>query len=291
MDTIKSLSDLYISYLRINKNASQLTIKSYSIVLEKFTTFFYNITDINLISKLEIENYIITLSARGLSPRSLNHTISILSSFFKFLVRKKVIKINIFEFILRPKYPKQLPRYLSNSQLEVIINYQSSSKYIKIKERNSLIIEILSSTGLRISELVSIKINDLSFNDNSLKIKGKGAKERFVFLSKVTANKLKNYIKKYTDQQSIYLFENKQRKHLSTRIVEYIFEEIRANNKDFYFLHPHLLRHTFATSLLNSGINLRTIQAILGHSSIVSTQIYTSVSMKNIKDSYLNKKI
>ncbi len=285
----------YLEYLRIELNYSENTIKSYEIELYKYKIYLEenNIKYIN-ITKDEIRNYLKYLDKSQYKNRSISKNISSIRSFYRYLVSKDKISKNIFASIRNPKLERKLPNYITEIDMERILNFPNIKEYRKTiyTIRDLLIIELLYDTGCRVDELVNIKLKNIDKSKNQIKVLGKGSKERIVFYGEYTSDILNNYLKErdiiLKDKISDYLLVSKESGKLTPRRVAQIIDEIMKLVAIKNNVSPHTLRHTFATHLLNNGADLRSVQELLGHSSLSTTQIYTHVSNERLRAVYLS---
>ena len=284
----------FLNYLLAELNYSTNTMKSYQQELQKFNEFveLENIDYLKL-SKDNIRSYLKYLDDLNYKNSSIARNISALRSFYRFLVIKERISKNIFASIRNPKIEKKLPNFLSEVDMERLLEFPKSENYKPTiyTSRDLLIIELLYDTGCRVEELVSIKIKDINKQEKSIKVIGKGSKERIVFYGEYA----KEYLEAYeidrelllNGKKSDYLFVSKESGQLTTRRIAQIIDKtlklVGIKNK----VTPHTLRHTFATHLLNNNADLRSVQELLGHSSLSTTQIYTHVSNERLRQVYL----
>ena len=266
----------FLNYLKDERNYSDKTILNYKMDLENF----YNYINKKKTKKIDfdfLQEYIENLSQKKYSTKSIQRHISSLKSYFKFLYNKNYINVNPAELLCLPKNEIKLPNYLTIIDLEKIYE-------LDLSLRDKLIVEILYSTGIRLSELVNIKISDINFYDKTIKVLGKGNKERYVLFGSVCSKLLKEYI---NNENRVYLLLNKNGNKLSERGVEYIIEKIFKSVNVHTKLTPHTLRHTFATHMLDNGCDLVTVQKLLGHSDLSTTSIYTHISNEHLRTTYL----
>ena len=271
----------FLDSLYIEKGLSKNTVSSYKNDISSFSSWCdkehldrLKITDLNL------NNYISTLFSIGLKSSSINRKISSIKHFYLFLLKKKVIKNSPADEITTPKQEKYLPTSMSEDEVESLLRSPKSS--IKIERRDKAMIEILYATGMRISELVNLKLTDIDFNRSVLKVFGKGSKERLVPYGEKAAEALRIYLedRKKLDSKDVFLSNR------GTRITRGAFWQRikiyikRENLKSS--ISPHTLRHAFATHLLNRGADLRSVQILLGHSDLSTTQIYTHIAKKRL---------
>ena len=266
----------FLNYLKDERNYSDKTILNYKMDLENF----YNYINKKKTKKIDfdfLQEYIENLSQKKYSTKSIQRHISSLKSYFKFLYNKNYINVNPAELLCLPKNEIKLPNYLTIIDLEKIYE-------LDLSLRDKLIVELLYSTGIRLSELVNIKISDINFYDKTIKVLGKGNKERYVLFGSVCSKLLKEYI---NNENRFYLLLNKNGNKLSERGVEYIIEKIFKSVNVHAKLTPHTLRHTFATHMLDNGCDLVTVQKLLGHSDLSTTSIYTHISNEHLRTTYL----
>ena len=282
----------YLEYLRYQKNYSDHTILGYQDDLAIFLSFLNskNIHDFNDVTYDLIREYLKHLHGLKYTSKSIVRFISSIRGLFKYLMAKKIIKDNPMTLVSNPKVERKLPKYLEYNELEKLVNTPDIKTDLGI--RDALILEMLYSTGIRVSELVNIKINDIDKSNKEIRILGKGSKERIVLFGNVLLDKLKLYLNtyypKYNINNSNYLFLNKHGNKLNDRMVRMIVDDnmIKAGiNKK---ISPHTLRHTYATHMLNSGADIKTVGDLLGHESISTTTIYTHLSNEQLKRVYLN---
>ena len=271
----------FLDSLYIEKGLSKNTVSSYKNDISSFFSWCdkeqidrLKVTDLNL------NNYISYLFSIGLKSSSINRKISSIKHFYLFLLKKKVIKNSPADEITTPKQEKYLPTSMSEDEVESLLGSPKSS--IKIERRDKAMIEILYATGMRISELVNLKLTDIDFNRSVLKVFGKGSKERLVPYGEKAAEALRIYLedRKKLDSKDVFLSNR------GTRITRGAFWQRikiyikRENLKSS--ISPHTLRHAFATHLLNRGADLRSVQILLGHSDLSTTQIYTHIAKKRL---------
>ena len=197
------------------------------------------------------------------------------------MLNKGLVDTNLFNSIRNPKIEKKLPNYLSYEELARILDNIDISTFIGL--RNRLMVEMFYATGCRVSEITNIKVNDIDKSNNSIRIMGKGSKERIVYFGEYARDYLDRYLPLI---DCVYLFTNEAKEKLRVHDVEYIIKDLVKNLALKTHVTPHTLRHTFATHLLNNGADIKTVQELLGHSSLNTTGIYTHVSNERIKEVY-----
>ncbi|MEG0021554.1 MAG: tyrosine-type recombinase/integrase [Bacilli bacterium] len=268
----------YLLYLKKVRNYSDNSIKNYEIDLKKFFMFLekHNKTikevDYQLLS-LYLEN----LYNKNYKRDTIARNISSIKGLFSYLYDKSIISSNPTLLLSSPKEELKLPRYLTINEIEELLNSPSLSL------RDQLILELFYSTGIRLNELANIKTKDINFKEKKIKILGKGNKERYVLYGDVCKRKLELYIK-----DSEYLFLSNKGTKLSNSGIEYIVKSIFKRSNLKTTLTPHVLRHTFATHMLDNGSDLVTVQKLLGHTDLKTTSIYTHVSNEHLRHVYLN---
>ncbi len=288
-DNMNDLIDQFLNYMRVERGVSENTIEAYGRDLRGLADFVEKEgasckkIDINILT-----NYITYLSER-LSRRSLARNISAIRTFFKFLVLEGVIQENPARFLEVPKVSKTLPGILNEHEIELLLNQPSASTPIGIRDK--AMIELLYATGVRVSELVHLKISDVDLNVGYIKVKGKGAKERFVPIGEKAVSVLKEYIEKARSKfdkkrGSPYLFLNNRGKPFSRQGFWKMLKSYAKKAGIKKRITPHIIRHSFATHLIKNGADLRSVQMMLGHSDISTTQIYTHIDRSYLKEVY-----
>ena len=281
---MKNYINEFLNYLINEKGYSKHTIKSYN---DDLLTF-YRYLDEHKIMNVDyntIRSYLNYLYNLKLSNKSIARYISTLRSYFKYLTKEKYIKENPMKLISNPKIERKLPKYLNYRELEEILEIPDKSTFLGL--RNALILELLYSTGVRVSELVNIKLSDIDLLNKKIIILGKGNKERIVLFGNKAYELIVEYLnKRNTDCE--YLFVNNNKKVLTDRGVRYVIDSIVKKSALKFKISPHTLRHTFATHLLNNGADLKSVQDLLGHENISTTGIYTHVSIEHLRKTYLD---
>ena len=281
------LQNKFIKYLSSEKRFSEHTIKSYSTDLKQFTSFllseFQIIDEINEISFQIIRTWIASLLEKGINPRSVNRKISTLKTYFKFLIREGVLIENPITKVVAPKSKKRLPVFIEEDQIASLLNEVQFEKGF-VGQRNKLIIELFYVTGIRLSELINIKISDVDLNKQSIKVLGKRNKERIIPLSSNVVNDLNVFIE--NNQQNKYLFTNLEGNKLYNKLVYRLVNKYIAKISSVNKKSPHILRHTFATHMLNNGADINAIKELLGHANLSATQVYTHNTIEKLKTVY-----
>jgi len=281
----------FIKYLKYERNFSENTIVSYDNDLKNYFAFLET-ENINYltINKEQVRKYLKYLDECKMKNSSISRAISTLRSFYTYLMREEKIKTNIFKRIENPKVKRKLPNFLSEIEMQDIFN--SMKKKTPLEIRDCLIIEFLYATGIRISELLMIKVNDIDKNDKTIKILGKGSKERIVYYGDYAKDILDTYLKvrkEINENDSVYLFINKKGNPLNPVDIKNIINETLKNAQVNHKISAHTFRHTFATHLLNNGADIKSVQELLGHENLSTTQIYTHVTSERSRKEYRDK--
>ena len=276
----------YLDYLKYNKNYSDNTILNYHNDILEFLSFLKReYLDLYSLKYSDIRFLLDYYNSINLSSLSIRRKISSLKGFYKFLARNNKVDDNPFSYVTLPKKEKKLPQFLNYNEVIEIFEVIDTSNVLGL--RNRLIMELLYATGIRVSELVNIKIGDIDINNRSIMVTGKGNKSRIVFFNDVCKKYIEKFINESKDiRKCDYLIINHHGKNITTRSIRLIINKIIDETSIIKKIHPHTLRHTFATHLLNNGCDLLTVQELLGHSSISTTGIYTHVTTDHIKDVY-----
>ena len=283
---MKYLSE-YLEYLKYQKNYSDETIHSYSIDIEEFLDYI-NSECINIceVGYDVVKAWLIHLDEKKNKSTTVSRKISSLRGFYKYLINNKVMNSNPFSLVSLPKKERHLPRFFYYNELEEM--FQVPKLNTALGQRDRLLLEMLYATGVRVSELVNIKVSDI--NGEEIKVLGKGNKERIVEFGDYAESILELYLnegyKSINVKKSEYLFLNNRGGKLTTRGVRYILDNIINKTTIDKKISPHMLRHTFATHLLNEGCDLLTVQELLGHESLTATSIYTHITNDRLKEVY-----
>lgn len=272
----------FISYIS-KKNYSVNTYTSY--INDLYCFYIFIKKDLTKVTFEDIKDYLEHLNLKKEKTSSIRRKISSLKSFYKFLYKNNYINKKDYPLtkIAYPKMEKKLPKFIYYNDLLEIINESSKDKD---GVRDRLIIEMLYATGVRVSELINIKINDIDFNNRRIIVLGKGNKERIVYYGEYAEEVLKEYMKTHERKNHNYLFVNSKGGKLTDRGVRYIIDNIMSKLSVKTHVTPHVLRHTFATDMLNNGCDIKVVQELLGHSSLKATEIYTHVTNEHLKKVY-----
>ena len=281
----------YLNYIKNVRSYSDNTISGYQSELTKFQNYLEeHHIDFKKITKDEIWEYLKYLDTLKYSNTSISRHISALRSFYNYLKQKEIIENNIFKTIRNPKIKRKLPN---------VLNYEEIHELFEFKECNTpkeyltrALFELFYATGLRISELVSIKLEDINFSEQSLRVLGKGKKMRIVYFGEYARDALTDYLsirktlqKKPTDYLFLNLHGNPMNRRTAEEIIYKRVEEVSLN----HHISAHTLRHTFATHMLENGADIRTVQELLGHEKLSTTQIYTHLTSDYLRQEYFKK--
>lgn len=284
--------DLFLKYLQFEKRFSENTIKSYENDLNQFSDFIemeFKETELHLINEKIVRAWIVSLMEKDFSTLSINRKISTLKTFFKFLLREGHVKINPMDKVITPRNSKKLPAFVEEKQISNLLDDYSFGNDFK-GIRNKTIVEMFYNTGMRLSELINLRSIDLDIKNGTLKVLGKRNKERILPLHPSFINSLNFYIesrdKEFIKLDHDYFFVtdkgNKLYEKFVYRIVNRYLNMVTTIEKKS----PHILRHTFATHLLNRGADLNAIKELLGHANLAATQVYTHNTFEKLKTIY-----
>lgn len=283
-----------MEYLQIEKNASPYTVTYYQRDIELFLQFIKNegITNLPDVNYQVIRLFLTALYDKQLSRKSVSRVISCLRSFYKYLEREKHVENNPFLQVTSPKTNKSIPNFLYQEELKIL--FETSDLSTPLGQRDQAMLEILYATGIRVSECQGLRLEDIDFSIGSMFVRGKGRKERYVIFGRYAEEALQLYLQdgrekllEKNEQPTNVVFLNARGKPLTTRGIRVVLKKIVEKAALSIHLHPHMLRHTFATHMLNEGADLRTVQELLGHENLSSTQIYTHVTKDHLRNVYM----
>lgn len=280
----------FLEYLDKELNYSTKTIEDYRYDLSIYTNYIKtNKINYLTINKSEIMQFLKMLDDHKYTNKSISRILSGIRSFYNYLVEVKIIKENIFKRIRNPKIEKKLPNYLNIVELETILDSISEDTTEGILEK--CLFELIYSTGIRVSETSDIRLKDIDLKEFSIRIIGKGNKERIVYFGESARVILEKYLSIRNELlikgECDYLFINKNGNKMSRQSIEYMINKIVKNSNLKHKISPHTLRHTFATHLLDNGADIRSVQEMLGHENLNTTEIYTHVSNERLRAAYL----
>ena len=275
--------DKFLFFLKNELNYSEFTIKSYQLDLTDFFEYIKK-SKINYlrINNNEVRGYLKYLDSCNLKNSTISRRISTLRTFYNYLLDEGMVESNVFHNVKNPKLEKKLPNYLNYNEIEELLESIDITNTEGLQRR--LLIEMFYSTGCRVSEMINVKLKDIDFTNKTIRIMGKGSKERIVYYGDYASKYLEEYLKKVEVKD--YLFTNKKQEKLSVSEVELMIKDIMKHISIKTHVTPHTLRHTFATHLLNNGADIKTVQELLGHANLSTTGIYTHISSDRLKDIY-----
>ena len=276
----------FLKYIEFEKRYSKHTLISYNTDLTQFLNFLhteYEISDISEISHQIIRSWISSMLDSGISSRSVNRKITTLKSFYKYLMQEDVVTENPTQKIISPKNAKKLPVFVEKSKMNELLSEIEFPDTFE-GERDKLIIDVFYMTGMRLSELLGIKKENIDFSKSSIKVLGKRNKARIIPLSINLLNQLKKFSEKY--KINSYFFVNFEGKKLSAKKIYNIVNKYLGMVSSLEKKSQHILRHTFATHMLNNGADINAIKEILGHANLSATQVYTHNTIEKLKTIY-----
>lgn len=293
MSKFKDDMNTYLNYLQYVKNYSTLTIEGYQRDIKEFIQYCCqeNIMDFKEVEYPFLRGYLTYLHSKNLSPQTINHKMSSLRGLYRYLQKEELIDDNPFLLVSSLKEPQRQPDFLYiDEMMELLDSIETNTP---LGRRNKAMLELMYASGLRCSEVVSLQLSQIDFSRQFLLIHGKGGKDRYVPFHDYAAMWLKDYIE--NDRQDImiknhqeheFVFVNKLGKALTNRGVEDIVDRVVKKYDPTKKIHPHTFRHSFATHLLEQGIDIRIVQELLGHSNLSTTQVYTHITNQHLKEVY-----
>lgn len=283
---------LFLQHITVIKGLSYNTMVSYQHDLQHYFKFFQenNIEKIEEIDKKMVNDFLAYYNENGHGARSVARFIATMHTFYKFLITEKLVESNPWQDVKTPKLPKKLPKYLTIQEIVLLLNGNEKTNNDKFTLRNRAMIELLYATGMRVSELIQVKIEDISFSTASIRIFGKGSKERILPIMEETLIGIQNYLEQerifFDVENSPYLFLNYNGGMMSRQGFWKLVKKRALLVGVTKEISPHIFRHTFATHLLENGADLRSVQELLGHEDITTTQIYTHLNQKQLYEVY-----
>ncbi|WP_042348933.1 tyrosine recombinase XerC [Bacillus massiliigorillae] len=281
----------FLQYLQLEKNYSDYTVEFYHKDIDEFFMFIseQSIEDLHTVSYFDARLYLTRLYDKNLAKKSIARKTSCLRSFYKWLMREQYVQENPFALVSLPKKEQRLPQFLYEEELETL--FKSVKTDTSLGKRDLALVELLYATGIRVSECCGLQLKDVDFSLETILVHGKGKKDRYVPFGKYASQALHTYISSARNDlvkgvKHDCVFVNYRGEPLTVRGVRYILTRMFNNACSDGSLHPHMLRHSFATHLLNNGADLRSVQELLGHSNISSTQIYTHVTKEQLRKVY-----
>lgn len=297
MDDILTLIEQFLAYIRIEKGLSLATVQSYRADLTKYSIWLTNhhYSDLQQVTAPVI-NYFVQ-DQNELNAKSRARLIASLHSFYKFLASQGFISLDVSSLIKAPKLPQTLPTVLTTEEIDVLINATGPvDSFDPVCLRDRALLELLYATGARVSEIVNADLNDIDFDESIIRLLGKGNKQRLVPFGHYASEALQHYLnigrgdlmrRAKNDYDTTAIFLNKRGKRLSRQSVWTIIQYCADRAHITKSIHPHSLRHSFATHLLQGGADIRTVQELLGHSSVTTTQLYTHINQEALLEAYM----
>ena len=291
--TNQELKKIFLLYLITERHYSELTKKAYEEDINEFTDFLSATGEPSYksVSLQDVRIFLGELSERELSRNTISRKISSLRAFYQCLLKNEVLTENPFSYIHLKKKTLRLPRFFYEKEIDALFEAVKGERTLDF--RNEALLEILYGTGIRLSECKNIQMKDIDFDLGVVLIRGKGNKERYVPFGHYAAAAIQEYLekgrsvlmKKYQKEHD-FLFVNQYGVPISSSGIEYVLNQIIKKSSLTSKIHPHMLRHSFATHLLNNGADMRTVQELLGHASLSSTQIYAHVTKEHLQKNY-----
>ncbi|MEK3994465.1 MULTISPECIES: tyrosine recombinase XerC [Psychrobacillus] len=283
----------FMEYVRLERNYSNHTVQEYEKDIKQFLSFLdiEGVSELNEVEYIHARLYVTKLYEEKLARTSISRKISSIRSYYKFLHKEYNIPDDAFQSLFHPKKEKKLPHFFYEEEIRQLFEGNRGTDSLSI--RNIAILELLYATGIRVSELTAIELRHIDSGYGVVRVMGKGRKERYVPVGDYALAAIDDYLvnsrpklmKKTTHS---FLFVNSRGEHLTTDGIRYILNQMLKKASINSTIYPHMLRHTFATHLLNNGADLRSVQELLGHSSLSSTQIYTHVTKEHLRKTYMN---
>jgi len=280
---VKRFIEKFSNYIDIEKNYSPHTLRAYRSDLLELSEFLGD-KDPKDISHLDLRRFLAELKRKNSAKRTIVRKLGAIRSFFRFLAREKYIHNNPASSVFTPKLDKRLPEFLDVNQAAGLVTAPDVSSILGLRDR--ALLEVLYSTGIRVSELVGMNVEDIDLISGSIKVRGKGKKERIALLGGEAQKALRTYLDERKSSGEKAVFLNKLGSRLTDRSVRRMIDKYVKKCSIEQHISPHSIRHSFATHLLNNGADLRSVQELLGHKNLSTTQIYTHLSSKRIKDIY-----
>ncbi|WP_339249674.1 tyrosine recombinase XerC [Sporosarcina sp. FSL W8-0480] len=289
---LSTILDEYIAYIRLEKNYSSLTVSEYSNDIREFFSFLgqEGIVELDKVEYPEARLYVTRLYDRGLSRMTISRKISSIRSFYKFGNARFGIKDSAFRLLNHPKKEQRLPAFFYEEELETLFTTCKGEDPKSL--RNLALLELLYATGIRVSELTFIRLSDIDNSLGIIKVMGKGRKERYVPYGSFAQSALESYLEKSRPmlmkrQNHQSLFVNLRGDPITDSGVRHVLNKMMEEAAIHGKIHPHMIRHSFATHLLSNGADIRTVQELLGHSHLSSTQVYTHITKEHLRKVYM----
>ena len=287
---MEEIQKKFLNMLKVERNFSDHTLKAYHVDLAQFNQFLeLELLNLRTFEYKDARNYLSYLYSNNLKRTTVSRKISTLRTFYEFWMTQDTSVNNPFIQLVHPKKEQYLPQFFYEEEMEALFNTVSNDAKKGLRDR--VVIELLYATGIRVSELVNIKVMDLDMNLPGVKVLGKGNKERFVPFGEFCRQSIEQYLEKFKPlkgKSHPYLIVNMKGDPITERGIRYLLNDVVKRTAGVTEIHPHKLRHTFATHLLNQGADLRTVQSLLGHVNLSTTGKYTHVSNQQLRKVYLN---
>lgn len=287
---MNDIQKTFLYMLKVERHFSDHTLKSYHDDIVQFNDFLYQeCLDLNDFEYKDARNYLSFLYSKNLKRTTVSRKISTLRTFYEYWMTQDESVVNPFVQLVHPKKEQYLPQFFYEEEMEALFKTVDTDS--KKGMRDKVILELLYATGIRVSELVHIKTQDLDMKLPGVKVLGKGNKERFIPFGEFCKQSIERYLKEFKPLKHVdhdYLIINMQGQPITERGVRYVLNDVVKRTSGVTNIHPHKLRHTFATHLLNQGADLRTVQSLLGHVNLSTTGKYTHVSNQQLRKVYLN---
>lgn len=292
---ITGLNELhaFMQYIQLERNYSNHTVQEYEKDIKQFLSFLEieGVVDLNEVEYIHARLYVTKLYDEKLARTSISRKISSIRSYYKFLHKEYNVRDDAFQSLFHPKKENKLPHFFYEEEMMQLFEGNKGTDSLSV--RNIAILELLYATGIRVSELTTIELRHIDSSYGVVRVMGKGRKERYVPVGDYALAAIDDYIqnsrpKLMKKTSHTFLFVNSRGEHLTTDGVRYILNQMMKKASINSTIYPHMLRHTFATHLLNNGADLRSVQELLGHSSLSSTQIYTHVTKEHLRKTYMN---
>lgn len=287
---LETIQEAYLYMLKVERQFSEHTLKSYYDDIVQFNSFLeQEYLNLNTFEYKDARNFLSFLYSKNLKRTTVSRKISTLRSFYEYWMTQDETVVNPFVQLVHPKKEQYLPHFFYEEEMEAL--FQTVSTDAKKGMRDRVILELLYATGIRVSELVNIKIQDLDMQTPGVKVLGKGHKERFVPFGEFCRQSIEVYLQEFKPKLNSnhdFLLVNMNGAPITERGVRYVLNDVVKRTAGVTEIHPHKLRHTFATHMLNQGADLRTVQSLLGHVNLSTTGRYTHVSNEQLKKVYLN---
>lgn len=289
---MEELLQRYIKYLEVEQGLSAYTVRNYTTDILGFLDFLSinKVTSLDKVDRALMRRYLASLHSQNSSRISINRKLSALRSFYHYLSRENLIKSEPMSSLSAPKLEKRLPTFLTKDEMLRLIKAPDTSTPQGIRDR--AILELLYATGLRLSEIVALDVGNVDLNSRQVRAWGKGSKERMVLMGKPAAEALRRYFRQSRTKlqgkkNTQALFLNRFGERIAERRIQYIITKYARQAGLDMRVYPHMLRHTFATHMLDGGADLRAVQELLGHTRLATTQVYTHVTQNQVRRTYL----